>query len=139
MPLATAIVGKCAFDEMTAAMKLGVDCAEPEATRNRALQYLTKSANYGVAASAAALGQLYYRDAMARQKIDEETPAALVNDDGNAICSNAVVDALNLARNWFISAVQEKGDYRLTDEERAGVLAIPYVSSVIGTNRFDHQ
>ena len=127
-PLAHALVGKFAFDAMAVA---GPDAYAD--VRAEALESLTRSADRGVAASAAALGQFHYREAMAAQKVED---ARGPPPDGAPAASPAVAAALNLARDWYRRALGEAGPLRLTDAERDQVGSIPYVRAVIGTDRF---
>ena len=137
--LACAVVGKNAADALRKFRDDGLE--PPEAVKQRALDYLSRSAHLGVAASAAALGQVYYWEAVNRQKLDERgrehTPTAPGAAPGAApdfLASGAVIDLLSMARNWYQTALDEKGQYRFSEDERNNVLALPYVRSLLLTD-----
>ena len=129
--LAFALVGKYAHDDYRAARDAGAtDAAALEAAevlKAEALDGLTRSARYGVAASAAALGELYYQDATDAQAAHESSA-----DPDKAAIAPTVAAALNLSRNWYQLALETKGDLSLLDDERAKVMSMPSVRSVLG-------
>ena len=131
-PLAYALVGKFAFDAAAGA-KPG--SSEVGAFEREAQTCLTRSADAGVGASAAALGQLHYREAMALQKADEEKRGTTAPAEGGATAPG-VAAALNVSRSWYMRALEGTGPYRLTDSERAEIADTPYVRAVVGAARF---
>ena len=93
-----------------------------------ALETLTLSARAGVAAAAAALGQLHYYDALDAQEAFDVLCKASGNEAGVA---PRIPDHLNLARGWYKEALESRGEYRLSDAERDRVLRLPHVQNIV--------
>ena len=53
-------------------------------------------------------------------------------DPDKAAIAPTVAAALNLSRNWYQLALETKGDLSLLDDERAKVMSMPSVRSVLG-------
>ena len=97
--MARALVGKYALDRYREKPEREDD--DPE--RLLALETLTLSARAGVAAAAAALGQLHYYDALDAQEAFDVLCKASGNDSGVA---PRIPDHLNLARGWYKEALE---------------------------------
>ena len=126
--LARALVGKYALDRYREKPEREDD--DPE--RLLALETLTLSARAGVAAAAAALGQLHYYDALDAQEAFDILCKASGNDAGVA---PRIPDHLNLARGWYKEALESRGEYRLSDAERDRVLRLPHVQNIVGVGQ----
>lgn len=134
--LARAVVGKALADDVAARRDRGED--PPAELRRRCHEMLGRSASLGVAASAAALGQLFYFDACELQRRDDAAkPPALRRsyDADDFLAAGPVIDLLERARNWYQMALDETSQYRFSPDERDNVLALPYVRSLLGTDR----
>ena len=127
--LARALVGKYALDRYREKPEREDD--DPE--RLLALETLTLSARAGVAAAAAALGQLHYYDALDAQEAFD----VLCKASGNPTPGVAprIPDHLNLARGWYKEALESRGEYRLSDAERDRVLRLPHVQNIVGVGQ----
>ena len=127
--LARALVGKYALDRYREKPEREDD--DPE--RLLALETLTLSARAGVAAAAAALGQLHYYDALDAQEAFD----ILCKASGNPTPGVAprIPDHLNLARGWYKEALESRGEYRLSDAERDRVLRLPHVQNIVGVGQ----
>ena len=127
--LARALVGKYALDRYREKPEREDD--DPE--RLLALETLTLSARAGVAAAAAALGQLHYYDALDAQEAFD----VLCKASGNPTPGVAprIPDHLNLARGWYKTALESRGEYRLSDAERDRVLRLPHVQNIVGVGQ----
>ena len=126
--LARALVGKYALDRYREKPEREDD--DPE--RLLALETLTLSARAGVAAAAAALGQLHYYDALDAQEAFDVLCKASGNEAGVA---PRIPDHLNLARGWYKEALESRGEYRLSDAERDRVLRLPHVQNIVGVGQ----
>ena len=125
--LARALVGKYALDRYREKPEREDD--DPE--RLLALETLTLSARAGVAAAAAALGQLHYYDALDAQEAFD----VLCKASGNEGVAPRIPDHLNLARGWYKEALESRGEYRLSDAERDRVLRLPHVQNIVGVGQ----
>lgn len=126
--LARALVGKYALDRYREKLEYRDD--DPE--RLLALEALTLSARGGVAAAAAALGQLHYYDALDAQAAFDVLCKASGNDLNAA---PQIPDHLNLARGWYKVALESKGEYRLSDAERDRIARLPHVRNIVGVGQ----
>ena len=100
--MARALVGKYALDRYREKPEREDD--DPE--RLLALETLTLSASDGVAAAAAALGQLHYYDALDAQEAFDILCKASGNEAGVA---PRIPDHLNLARGGYKEARESRG------------------------------
>ena len=88
-----------------------------------ALETLTLSARAGVAAAAAALGQLHYYDALDAQEAFD----VLCKASGNEGVAPRIPDHRNLARGWYKEALESRGE--LTTR----LFGLPVASSIMTT------